>query len=101
MRSSQPQTPLQPRTLSRCPRRFLSTLPSPPQLFHLVFRLSFYSFHLFYQGSGWPRCKNPPLGPSSPRVPSCALVFPPSLTSIGAFARPISALPQPGCAECT
>src|SRR5205807_9736193 len=101
MRSSQPQTPLQPRTLSRCPRRFLSTLPSPPQLFHLVFRLSFYSFRLFYQGSGWPRWKNPPLGPSSASVANWALVFPPSLTSIGAFGPPISVFTQPGCAEFT
>src|SRR6266404_6627149 len=39
---------LPPRTLSRMPRRFPSTLPLLPQLFHLVFRFSlcFLSFVL-------------------------------------------------------
>src|SRR2546421_12071531 len=90
-----PQTPL------RYPRRFPSTLPSLPQLFRLAFHFSLCSFHLIYQGSGWPRWKNPPLGPSSASVASCALVFPPSLTSIGAFGPPISVFTQPGCAEFT
>src|SRR5713101_3249156 len=92
---------LPPLTLSRCPRRFPSTLPLLPQLFRLTFHFSLCSFRLFYQGSGLPRWKNPPFGPSSASVASCALVLPPSLGSIGAFGPPISVFTQPGCAEFT
>src|SRR5262249_7747288 len=61
----------------------------------------FLSLICVYQGSGWPRWKNPPLGPSSGSVASCALVFPPSLGSIGAFGPPMSVFTQPGWAEFT
>src|SRR5438132_1510143 len=47
---------LRPRIVWQCPRRFPSTLPLLPQLFHLVFRFSFcfLSFCLIYHGTGWP-----------------------------------------------
>src|SRR5713101_2819881 len=94
---------LRPRIVWQCPRRFPSTLPLLPQLFHLVFRFSFcfLSFCWIYHGTGWPRWKKPPFGPSLGSVASCALVLPPSLTSIVAFGPPISVLTQPGCAEFT
>src|SRR5262245_63108938 len=46
-RRMQLPTHLPLRTVWRCRRRFLSTLPSPPQLFHLVFRFSFSFLSLF------------------------------------------------------
>src|SRR5882757_5215279 len=94
---------LLPQTPSRCRRRFLSTLLLLLQLFRLVFYCSFMFLllNLFYQGSDCPRCKNPPFGPSSGSVASCALVLPPSLTSIVALGPPISVFTQPGCAEFT
>ena len=54
-----------------------------------------------YQGTGWPKWKNPPEGPSSGNVASCALVFPPSDTSKVACGPPIAVFTQPGCAEFT
>jgi len=54
-----------------------------------------------YQGSGFPRWKNPPVGPSSGRVANSALVLPPSLISIVALGPPMSVFTQPGCAELT
>src|SRR5213080_812198 len=52
-------------------------------------------------GSCWPRWKKPPFAPLSGSVASWTLVFPPSLSSIGAFGPPISVFTQPGCAELT
>src|SRR5205807_8203103 len=54
-----------------------------------------------HQGSGCPRWKKPPLGPSSGTVASCTLVLPPSETSSGAAEPPMSVFTQPGCAELT
>src|SRR5437660_3577683 len=42
-----------------------------------------------------------PFAPLSGSVASWTLVFPPSLSSIGAFGPPISVFTQPGCAELT
>src|SRR6266496_507383 len=71
----------------------------------LLFSFPFFTYvpsiNSCYQGTGWPRWKNPPLGPSSGSAASCALVLPPSLGSIGALGPPISVLTQPGCAEFT
>src|SRR5882724_8918226 len=92
---------LLPQTPSQCLRRFPSTRPLPPQLCPSVFHSSFVFLSFVYHGSRWPRWKKPPFGPSSASVASCALVFPPSLTSIGAFGPPISVFTHPGCAEFT
>src|SRR5438552_3645164 len=56
---------------------------------------------LLYHGSCWPRWKKPPFAPLSGSVASWTLVFPPSLSSIGAFGPPISVFTQLGCAELT
>jgi hypothetical protein len=54
-----------------------------------------------YQGSVSPRWEKPPVGPLSGRVANNTLVLPPSETSIGAAAPPISVLTHPGWAEFT
>src|SRR5205814_3575695 len=90
-------------TLSRCVRRFLSTLLSLLQLFRLVFHSSFVflTFVCFTREVVGQDGRTRRSGPSSASVASCALVFPPSLTSIVAFGPPISVFTQPGCAEFT
>src|ERR1022692_4574379 len=49
-----------------------------------------------YQGRGLPWWINVPVGPSAGKVARAAEVFPPSLSSMGAWSPPISVLTQPG-----
>src|SRR6266403_5992356 len=46
-------------TLSRCPRRFLSTLPSPLQLFRLVFHSSFVFLSFVLPGKWLAKMEEP------------------------------------------
>src|SRR4029077_2237501 len=50
---------LAPQTLSRYPRRFLSKLPSPPQLFRLVFHSSFVFLSLVLPGKWLAKMEEP------------------------------------------
>src|SRR5258707_13999774 len=46
-------------TLSRCPRRFLSTLPSPLQLFRLAFHFSFVFLSFVLPGKWLAKMEEP------------------------------------------
>src|SRR5439155_15966683 len=50
---------LAPRTLSRFPRRFLSTLPLLPQLFRLAFHFSFVFLSFILPGKGLAKMEEP------------------------------------------